>query len=218
MSKEDCPGIATYPHIERYTEAHTTPENKTLYNLRRQTFLRTAYPGMLSGPVQGRYLSMVSQMIQPTVILEIGTFTGYATLCLAAGLQPQGTIITIDANPEVEILAREYWQKAGIEQQVQFIAGDAATIIPTLNQPIDLVFIDADKRSNAKYYELALEKLRTGGFILVDNVLWFGKVANDAQDKDTQIIRAFNKMVQDDPRVENMLLPLRDGLMMIRKR
>jgi predicted O-methyltransferase YrrM len=206
--------------LTTYAEAHTSPESELLQQLNRNTRAHVVAPRMLSGHLQGRFLSMISRMIRPRRILEIGTYTGYSALCLAEGLTDDGQLITIDHNEELGPFARSYWQQSPLNAKIDLRIGLAADIIPTLDEPFDLVFIDADKRNNALYYDLVLDKLRPGGFILADNVLWSGKVIEPvrASDQDTPTVLAFNQMVQNDQRVENVLLPVRDGIMMIRKR
>jgi caffeoyl-CoA O-methyltransferase len=173
---------------------------------------------MLSGHYQGRVLSMLSKMISPMRILEIGTFTGYATLCLAEGLQPEGKLITLDINVELEDMVRRNFADSPYEKQIVYQLGDAMANIPLLNDVFDLVFIDADKKNNGNYYDLVFEKVRTGGLIIVDNVLWSGKVLSNQQDKDTKNIVTFNDKIAADPRVEKLILPVRDGLFIIRKK
>jgi caffeoyl-CoA O-methyltransferase len=209
------------PELQQYITAHTTPESPLLYQLNRETHTKVMKPRMLSGQVQGRFLAMISQMIRPRQVLEIGTYTGYSAICLAEGLAPGGLVHTIDVNEELEEMVRAYLSRAGLDEQVRYYIGPALEVIPTLDYAFDLVFIDADKLNNARYYELVLDKVVPGGFILVDNVLWSGKVAQAADkkiDADTRSILDFNARVQADERVENMLLPLRDGLLMIRKK
>lgn len=206
--------------INHYCEAHTTKESEALQTLNRYTHANVLQPRMLSGHLQGRFLSMMSHMIKPVNILEIGTYTGYSAICLAEGLSENGKLVTIDINAELEQVVRSHISMAGMENKIQFIIGDAYQVIRTLPQTFDLVFIDADKPSYSKYFDLVIDKVRPGGFIIADNVLWSGKVLNPdelAKDKDTQAIDNFNKKINADPRVENMLLPLRDGLMLIRK-
>ncbi|MCS6969122.1 MAG: O-methyltransferase [Cytophagales bacterium] len=204
--------------VERYAEAHTTPDPPLLNQLVRETHLKTTMPRMLSGPLQGALLSLLTRLIRPTKILEIGTFTGYSALCLAQGLAPEGKLITIDCNEETSEIARRYFAQAGLADKINILLGDAAQILPTLNEVFDLVYIDADKRRNADYYQMVLPKVRPEGLILIDNVLWSGKVLSpDPTDKDTAAIVAFNRMVQEDSRVKNLLLPIRDGLMIVQK-
>ena len=175
---------------------------------------------MLSGHMQGRFLAMVAQMIRPRRILEIGTYTGYSALCLAEGLTPDGRLITLDNNEELETFARGYWAKSPYVAQIDLRLGQAADLIPTLDEVFDLVFIDADKENYALYYDLVFDKVRLGGFVLADNVLWSGKVVQSVKssDRDTQAVLAFNQKIHNDPRVENVLLPIRDGLLLVRKK
>lgn len=206
--------------IEAYCEEHTSPEDAVLYELYRQTHLQQVLPRMASGRIQGRLLEFVSRMIHPEKILEIGTFTGYSAICLARGLRPDGVLTTIDCDPEIEDFARKYIQKAGLEQQIDFRLGDAMKMIPHLEGQFDLVFIDADKSRYPEYYQLLIEKLRPGGYLLADNVLWDGKVVDThaKSSKELDGIMAFNRMVQADCQVENVLIPLRDGLMLVQKK
>jgi len=206
-------------NIEKYIEDHTTDEDDVLKSLNRATNLKTYYPNMLSGSVQGKFLEMVSHMINPEKILEIGTFTGYSAIALAKGLTQNGKLITLEVNEEMESFIREFIEKAGMEDKIQLIIGDALDIIPGLSNELDLVFIDADKEQYVDYYEVVLGKLKTGGFILVDNVLWGGKVleSDSKSDKETRGIKAFNEHVKNDKRVEQVMLSIRDGLMLIRK-
>lgn len=209
------------PELQRYITEHTTPESPLLARLNRETHSKVMKPRMLSGQVQGRFLTMIAQMIRPRQILEIGTYTGYSAICLAEGLAPGGLLHTIDVNEELEDMVRGYLQQAGLHDKVRYYIGPALEVIPSLDYSFDLVFIDADKINNARYYEMVLGKLNPGGFILVDNVLWSGKVTGQTgkkTDPDTQAILDFNALVQADDRVENLLLPLRDGLMMIRRK
>lgn len=205
--------------IEAYCEAHTTPESDLLYRLNRQTHLETINPRMLSGQLQGEFLSMISKMIQPQRILEIGTFTGYSAICLAAGLQSGGQLHTVEVNIEYEDRIRQYVSSAGYDEQIILHIGDARQLIGELDEAWDLVFIDAEKEDYTNYYEDVLPKVKPHGFILVDNTLWNGKVTHEVahNDKDTTAILAFNDRVQQDERVRNLLLPFRDGIMMIEK-
>jgi caffeoyl-CoA O-methyltransferase len=207
------------PRLEEYIENHTTAEPAVLYELRRQTFLHTPYPRMLSGPVQGRFLEMISRMIRPEQILEIGTFTGYSAICLAMGLAEGGKLETIEAEGSYAEIAREYFRKAGAEDKILLHEGDALEIIPQLKGTFDLVFIDAAKEHYVDYYQLVFDKVRKGGFILADNTLWDGRVleGEKAGDPETRGIIEFNQMIHEDERVENVLLSLRDGVTVIRK-
>jgi caffeoyl-CoA O-methyltransferase len=211
--------MITDQDIQTYAEAHTSPESELLQKLNRQTHVKTLQPRMLSGHLQGQFLTMVSRMLQPNRILEIGTFTGYSALCLAEGLTETGRLITIEVNEERETFTRSFFEQSSRSSQIDFIIGNASAVIPTLNETFDLVFIDADKLRYSFYYDLVFNKTRIGGVIIADNVLWNGKVVDSSRkpDKDTQALLDFNSKIQNDPRVNNVLLPLRDGLMMITK-
>ncbi|CCH54201.1 Caffeoyl-CoA O-methyltransferase [Fibrisoma limi BUZ 3] len=205
--------------LAAYADAHTSPESDLLRQLNRNTHAHVLRPRMLSGHVQGRLLSMFSWMIRPRRVLEIGTYTGYSALCLAEGLTDDGLLITLDNNEELEDFARSYWQQSPLGSKIDFRLGQAADVIPTLTDTFDLVFIDADKLNYALYFDLVIDKVRPGGFLLADNVLWSGKVVEPVKpsDKETRAVLDFNQKIQDDPRVENVLLPIRDGLFVIRK-
>lgn len=204
--------------LEAYVTQHTREESELLRRISRETHLHVLKPRMLSGHLQGRVLAMLAHMIRPKHILEIGTYTGYSALCLAEGLQRDGKLITIDVNEELEPKVREYLKASGFNEQIEFIIGHAQEIIPTLSYTWDMVFIDADKESYPKYFEQTLPQIRKGGFIIIDNVLWSGKVTDKTvTDKATESIRAFNRMVHENNEVENVLLPIRDGLMILRK-
>jgi caffeoyl-CoA O-methyltransferase len=206
--------------LQAYCDNHSSQENEVLKNLNRHTNANILQPRMISGHFQGRFLSMISNMIKPKYILEIGTYTGYSALCLAEGLQENGKLFTIDVNPENEDLVNEYIEKAGMKTKIRHIIGDAYQIIRTLNHPFDLVFIDADKPNYERYYDLVMETIPSGAYILLDNVLWSGKVLNEKaleKDKDTKTLHFLNQKITADNRVENILLPLRDGLMLVRK-
>lgn len=203
-----------------YIEQHSSPESPVLKKINRDTHAHVLMPRMLSGHLQGRILSMFSHMIRPRRILEIGTYTGYSALCLAEGLAPEGLLYTLDINEELEDKVKAFFAESAYGQQIRYLIGNALELIPNLQEPWDLVFIDADKKNYLAYYQLVLDQLRPGGFIIADNVLWGGKVVQEGQkkpDKDTEAILAFNKKVQDDERVENVLFPIRDGLMVLRK-
>jgi len=205
--------------IEQYVGSHTREESEVLKKLNRETHAKVLMPQMLSGHVQGSFLKMISCMINPSQILEIGTFTGYSSICLAEGLNENGLVHTIDINEELLPMALRYIKEAGMANKIKTYTGNALDIIPTLNYTFDIVFIDADKTNYSKYYELAISKVRQGGFILADNVLWSGKVTGAIQksDDETRAIMEYNDMVTRDPRVENVLVPIRDGLMIARK-
>ncbi len=204
--------------LDRYLEDHTTGEDPVLTELARHTYLKEVHPRMLSGHVMGSFLTLFSQMISPSQILEIGTYTGYSAICLAKGLQDGGRLITLEANDELRNIAIEFFGKANMADSIELINGDAIQILQRLSGPFDLVFVDANKEEYADYYQLILDKVKPGGYILVDNVLWGGKVLNNKErDPSTSAIRNFNRMITDDSRVENMLLPIRDGLMIIKK-
>jgi predicted O-methyltransferase YrrM len=204
--------------LSLYCEQHCTEEDEILKALSRETHLKSLSPRMLSGHLQGTFLSFISQILQAQMILEIGTFTGYSALCMAKGLGEKGKLITIDYNPEIESIARKYFALSDHAYKIDFRIGDAKAILPTLTQNFDLVFIDADKRAYSLYYDLVIDKLRSGGVIIADNVLWSAKVIDkNANDEDTIALRSFNEKVKQDSRVTCCLLPIRDGLMMIRK-
>jgi caffeoyl-CoA O-methyltransferase len=206
---------------EKYILEHTSPQGEALEWIEKQTNIRTNYPRMLSGAVQGRFLTMMAEISKARNILEIGTFTGYSAACLALGLtSPDGHVDTIEVNDELEDLIREGWSKAGVSDKITLWIGDALNILKQLPGPFDLVFIDANKREYSEYYELIIDKIPSGGLILADDVLWDGKPWQEPQpqDKQTQGIVAFNDMVAADPRVESVLLTERHGLCLIRKR
>jgi caffeoyl-CoA O-methyltransferase len=194
------------------------PETDLLQKINRETHLKVLMPRMLSGHYQGRVLSLLSKMLSPSRILEIGTFTGYATLCLAEGLTKEGVLYTLDINEELEDMVRDNFAASEFNDQIRYIIGDATESLSGLNETFDLVFIDADKKNNGTYYDLVFDRVRPGGIIIVDNVLWSGKILNNAQDKDTKNISAFNDKVASDSRVEKIILPVRDGLFIIRKK
>lgn len=203
--------------IEEYARLHTEPENDLLKELVRETNAMVLQPRMLSGHLQGRFLSFIAKVYQPSLILEIGTYTGYSALCMAEGLKPGGRLITIDVNEELETFTRSFFDRSAYKDQIDYRIADAAIEIPTIEGPIDLVFIDADKRNYSLYFDLVIDKMRSGGLILVDNVLWSGKIIEEAaRDKSTQALRDFNTKVANDPRVEPLLLPIRDGLFLLR--
>lgn len=211
--------IHNEPAILQYTEAHCIPESDLLQALRRETHLKVLKPNMLSGPLQGSVLSMLVHMRRPKTILEIGTFTGYATIWMAQSLDEGNKLYTIDVNEELEDMTRRYFTEAGLQDRIDYRIGNALEVIPTLNVTFDMVFIDADKTNYQQYYDLVFDKVSANGLIIADNVLWKGKVADTEPQKDkrTAIIREFNRYVHNDIRVENVLLPIRDGLMIARK-
>lgn len=205
-------------NILRYSENHTSEEEKVLADNYRTAHLKTVHPHMLSGRVQGKFLSFISQMIQPGRILEVGTFTGYSAYCLTKGLRKGGKITTIEINEELEDLVRDFFLKAGINDKVELIIGDALKIIPAIEEPFDLIFLDANKEHYPDYYEICISQLNPGGYLIADNVLWGGKVAVEPHDDHSSArLHQFNTMVQNDPRVENVFLTVRDGLMIVRK-
>ena len=208
------------PALLQYAEAHSADEPEVLKKLSRETYLKIMQPRMLSGHLQGRFLSMISKLHRPKLILEIGTYTGYSALCLAEGLQPGGLLHTIDNNPEREAFVNGFFREAGMTHCIQAHIAEAQTKIPEIPGSFDLVFIDADKANYSLYYDLVIDRMPPGGLILADNVLWSGKViqAVKESDVDTVALMEFNRKVKMDPRVECLLLPLRDGISMLRKR
>lgn len=214
--------IKISPVLESYLDHHTEQEPEILGRLRVETFQSTTQPHMISGEYQGRLLSILSKILAPKTILELGTFTGYATLCLAEGLSEDGKIITIDKNDELEYLCRKYFDESAFSSKIDFRVNDAKIELETIkDNTIDLAFIDADKESYPYYFEKVLQLLRPGGAMLVDNVLWYGKVMLEEEDKkdpSTQILKDFNEMVTQDNRVESIILPIRDGITLIRKK
>ena len=204
--------------LENYAAQHTEDEPLLLQELNKRTHLNVLQPRMISGHFQGRFLSLLSKMVQPRTILEIGTYTGYATLCLAEGLHPEGVLHTIDIKEELTDLQREFFDRSGYGNQIVQHLGKAADIIPALDTTFDLVFIDADKQNYAHYFDLVIEKMNRGGLILSDNVLWSGKVVEEVKhnDKHTQALMAYNQKIKNDPRVETVLLPIRDGITLSR--
>ena len=206
--------------IEKYAEAHTSRESPVLKKIHRDTYANVIMPRMLSGHLQGRLLATFSHMIKPRRVLEIGTYTGYSALCMAEGLLEDGKVITIDINEELEEKVRTTFKGSGLDHKIDYRIGNALDVIPTLDEMFDLVFIDADKENYDRYFEMIIEKVQKGGFIMADNVLWSGKVLPGNQtnpDKDTSALINFNLKVHNDTRVENVLLPIRDGLMILKK-
>lgn len=202
-----------------YCALWSKEESPLLKEINRQTHLQTLLPNMLSGHLQGMFLSMISKMIAPKCILEIGTFTGYSTICLAKGLDHDSMIITIELNDELTAFSNSYFCRAGVESKIIQMTGKAQDIIPALDHKFDLVFIDGDKREYIEYYRLIIDKVNIGGFILADNVLWGGKaLAGETNDPQASGIISFNKMIKNEKRIEIVTIPLRDGLMLIRKK
>ncbi|HCA82792.1 MAG TPA: methyltransferase [Flavobacteriales bacterium] len=208
------------PELDQYACLHSDEESELLKRINRETHLKVLTPRMLSGHLQGRVLAMLSHMIKPRRILEIGTYTGYSALCIAEGMTADGKIITIDINAELEERVRGYFAESPYSGKIDFRVGNAVDLIPGIEEKFDLVFIDADKINYPAYFDLVMDKLNTGGFIIADNVLWSGKVLMEEElmDKDTKAIHEFNSKVQNDSRVENVLFPIRDGLMIVRKK
>lgn len=206
--------------IEKYILEHIGSEDPVLQELDRETHLKVPGARMLSGHIQGQLLMLLSKMIQPERILEIGTFTGYSAICLAKGLTETGKLISIELDDELEDLAQKYFNKAGLQKNIIQLIGPALEIIPSLSETFDLVFLDADKREYVEYYNLVFEKVRSGGYIIADNTLWSGKVLEEPAPGDAQTlgIIAFNEMIKNDSRVEKVILPLRDGMTIIRKK
>ena len=200
--------------IDDYVVEHSQQEPQILQELSKETWQKVLNPRMLSGAYQGRILAMISKLIQPKVILEIGTYTGYSALCFAEGLTSEGKIITIDKNEELETLQNKYFEKSGFRDQIEQKVGNALDIIPTINEQIDLVFMDADKSNYINYFHLIIDKMKPGGIILSDNVLWSGKIVEELNPKDidTKVLLEYNKLLNSDNRLETVLLPIRDGL------
>jgi predicted O-methyltransferase YrrM len=207
------------PELEQYAGIHTSPESELLARINRETHLEVLQPRMLSGHLQGRVLSLLANLLKPKRILEIGTYTGYSALCLAEGLPDDGKLITIDVNEELQARVQGYFNDSSYKGQIDYHIGDAMELIPTLPDMWDLVFIDADKKNYLNYYDLVIERTNPGGIILADNILWSGKVIDEAaQDRETVLLRKYNERIQADERVENILLPIRDGIMVARKK
>ena len=205
--------------LEQYIEQHSTPADPVLEDLYRQTHIRFINPNMVSGHLQGKFLEFVSLMIRPENVLEIGTFTGYSAICLSKGLRPGGKLITIELNDELTGFAHSYFCRAGAENKITQLTGNAMEIIPELDLMFDLVFIDGDKREYIEYYRVIIEKVKPGGFILADNVLWGGQVLESGtNDPQARGILNFNNMIRDETNIEEVIVPLRDGLMLIRKK
>ncbi|WP_026902815.1 O-methyltransferase [Pedobacter glucosidilyticus] len=204
--------------LKLYLEQYCEPEPELLKHIDRETNLKVLMPRMVSGHYQGRVISLLTKLVNPKNILEIGTFTGYATLCFAEGLAEGGKIITIDINEELEDRVRGYFAQSVYADKIDYRIGNAMEIVPTLKETFDMVFIDADKKNNLNYYHLVFNQVKPGGLIIVDNVLWSGKVVAQKEDKDTSNIINFNDEIAKDQRVEKLILPVRDGLFIIRKK
>ncbi|MDB5110925.1 MAG: O-methyltransferase [Mucilaginibacter sp.] len=205
--------------LQTYLDNHCEPEPEALKFINRETHLKVLKPNMLSGHYQGRVLSMLSKMMQPKLILEIGTFTGYATICLAEGLTEDGLIHTIEVNREMEEMLNSHFKLTNVEKKIKLHFGPAAQIIADFKETnFDIVFIDADKKNNYLYFQLIFDKVRSGGLIIIDNVLWKGKVYGPAKDADTESFRKLNDQIAVDMRIEKLILPVRDGLLIIRKK
>ena len=204
--------------LEKYLREHSTPEDPLLEDLYRQTHIRFVNPNMSTGHLQGKFLEFISRMIKPDLILEIGTFTGYSAICLAKGLKPGGRLITIEINDEITEFTHSYFHKAGVENKIVQMTGKAQDIIPQLDYKFDLVYIDGDKREYCEYYNLVIDKVTPGGFIIADNVLWGDKIFDtNTKDPQTRGIIEFNEMIRCDTRIEKIILPIRDGIMIAKK-
>lgn len=206
--------------LSNYCENNTSSESEILSQLNRETHLKVVSPRMLSGHLQGRFLSFISKLQQPKLIVEIGTYTGYSALCLAEGLAKDGKLISIDVNEETSSFAKSFIAKTEYANQIELVLADAKEFVTTISEPMDLVFIDADKKNYLNYYHLIIDKIKSGGLIIADNVLWSGKITmpEKEMDRETLALHQFNQFVQQDSRVENILLPIRDGLMIVRKK
>jgi len=209
-----------YFNIEEYILNHSDKEDPILAELNRETNLKILRPRMLSGHLQGKILEMISKMIFPEKILELGTYTGYSAICLAKGLKENGTLHSVEINDELEDFISKYIKKANLDNKIKLHFGDARKIVPEINDQFDLVFIDADKREYLEYYHIVFDFVKKGGFILADNVLWSGKVIelDSPDDEYTRGIFEFNEFIKNDNRIEKVILPLRDGLTLIRKK
>ena len=207
------------PKLDEYVVSRSENEPELLYELNRDTHMNVLIPRMLSGHLQGRVLSMLSHMIKPKNILEIGTYTGYSALCLAEGMQEGGKLVTMDINEELETRIKDYFNRSEHAGKFELHIGNAMEIIPTLDLDFDLVFIDADKTNYLNYYKMMIEKMKPGTYIVADNVLWSGKVLEDSSsmDPDTKALYEYSEFVKNDDRVQNVLFPIRDGLMISRK-
>ena len=204
--------------LNHYVATYSASPHALLEEIRSYTEAHVPMPRMLSGHLQGRFLALLSKLIRPTYVLEIGTYTGYASLCLAEGLTKRGKLITIDINADLRPIVQAFFDRSSWKEQIIYKIGDAKTLLPTLPERFELVFIDADKKNYSLYYDLVIDKVETGGLIVADNVLWSGKVLEERKDKDTEALHTFNEKVHKDVRVDNFLLPLRDGLMLLQKK
>lgn len=203
--------------IERYIASYSTPERKELSELYNETYATVKDPQFIAGHVQGNFLSMISRMIQPKAVLEIGTFTGYSAVCFADGLANNGKVHTIELNETLWDIEERYWEKMGVTDKIVHHKGNALDIIPKMVESFDLVYIDADKVESCDYYDLVFDKVRKGGFIACDNALWYGRVLDEAKDPDTKGLHLLNEKIQNDPRVFNVLVSIRDGVMLVQK-
>lgn len=210
--------LDTDDRIQQYALTHSSPLPPLLQRMERETYVQVPMPQMLSGPIQGLLLKQITAMMRPLRVLELGTFTGYSAICFCLGMPAEGKLYTIDNNDELENRVRAYFAEAGLTHRIDYRIGNALDIIPQLQETWDLVFIDADKKNYIAYYEMVLPRLRPGGFILADNVLWSGKVVEEIKDKQTRYMHDFNEHIRRDDRVENMIIPLRDGVNTIRKK
>jgi predicted O-methyltransferase YrrM len=207
-----------HPEMDRYLEETASKEPEILKRLRKETFQKTTQPHMISGYLQGRLLSLISKMVSPEKILEIGTFTGYAALCLAEGLQKEGKLITLDVNEDLAYLPKKYFSESEFSSQIDFKLQDAKEFLRTSTETFDLIFIDADKENYAEYLQLVKPRMKSGSVLMIDNVLWYGKVIDEKGNKQTEQIKLVNKLVAEDADFENVILPLRDGIHLARKK
>lgn len=207
-----------HPEMDRYLEETASQEPEILKRLRKETFQKTTQPHMISGYLQGRFLSLVSKMIAPKKILEIGTFTGYAALCLAEGLKKEGKLITLDINEDLAYLPKKYFAESEFANQIEFRLENALDFLKNSDEIFDLIFIDADKENYAEYLKLVKPRMKSGSVLMIDNVLWYGKVLDEKGNKQTEIIKLVNKLVAEDADFENVVLPLRDGIHLVRKK
>ena len=207
-----------HPEMDRYLEDTASAEPEILKRLRKETFQKTTQPHMISGYLQGRFLSLISKMISPKNILEIGTFTGYAALCLAEGLKKEGKLITLDINEDLAYLPKKYFAESEFANQIEFRLENALDFLRNSDEIFDLIFIDADKENYAEYLKLVKPRMKSGSVLMIDNVLWYGKVLDEKGNKQTEIIKLVNKIVAEDADFENVVLPLRDGIHLVRKK